>query len=516
MYSMRKSEHDKFIEIFYISFNLKYIFLFMLIILVSAVFSGCVSTVQLMNTPTPLPTATPVSTASPAPASLASPDLQSATSSNAAPVYNEDYPAPEIIGNSGANIENGGLSTSDRNKIYYIDNGIWSMSKDGTNQSLITDMQNISCLNNAGDYIYFLSSHDGTIYRVEKEANSVPEPLNITGAANLIVIDNYMYYCASAGNDTTLYIHKSPLYGNIQECLFIAASSITPDGVYLYFNNTEDNDSLWRYDTFSSQVVKISNDKASQINIIDDKLYYISQDSDYNVVCVDRQGLNQVVVVTNGCTDLNIINDYLIYRTIDTGYIQSYNIKTGQTVPLVSYGKLFSLSVTDNMIFFQGCPADGFEPETYFYNIVTSKLSKSLPQIIYAVVKYVDADTLTFDYDRVDFYIGEEAVQKYSAYNNSSIEKAQKATETEEGYFYIYNKQVAWIRGQAHDWSSITLIRRSTSLSNNTPYTASLNDLNALFDNNPKLEGKLLFELTIIDKKVVEMNEIYYAIETNN
>ena len=85
-------------------------------------------------------------------------------------------------------------------------------------------MQNITCLNDVGEYIYFLSTHDGSIYRVEKHENSTPEFLAITGASNLVVIDDHMYYCSTVGENSTGYIYKSPLQGIAQECLFLTVS----------------------------------------------------------------------------------------------------------------------------------------------------------------------------------------------------------------------------------------------------------------------------------------------------
>ncbi|MEX1376657.1 MAG: DUF5050 domain-containing protein [Eubacteriales bacterium] len=512
---MRKSEKQRIYNGFNKNHSFAYIKIIALILVGVFALSGCSSQVTFVNSPTPIPSSTPAPTSALAKDTLSSSGSSAATSSNTSPAYDETYPIPEILGNTGANIETGGLSTSDANRIYYIDNGIVSMSKTGENPVLITDMQNISCLNNVGEYIYFISTHDGSIYRVAKATDAIPEFLNITGASNLIVIGDYMYYCSTVDESATNYVYRSPLQGIVQECLFVKADYITPDGSYFYFNNLEDNGSLWRYDTILSQAIKISSDKASQINIIDDKLYYISENFDYNVVCIDRNGLNQVTVVTQGCTDLNKVQNYLIYRTIDTGYIQSYNLKTGETISLISYGNLFSLSTTGSMIFFQSCPADGMEPETFIYNISTSKLNRNLPQKIYAFIKDIDISTLTFDYDKVSFYEGEEALDQYAAYNSTSTEIARDTLQTDDGTYYIYNKQQAWIRCQSLEWTNITLIRRFTSLANNTPYTSTLEQISELFKNYPNLEGKLLFEITIVDKKAVEIHEVYYTINNN-
>lgn len=515
IYVMRKSKKGNKINTMQISINSKYIKFITVFLLVTTLLLGCTNVAPLMNTPTPLPSNTLIPTNTPDTKLLNSPELELSTSTNATPSYDETYPIPEILGNTGANIENGGLSTSDKNKIYYIDNGIWSISKNGANKEQITDMENISCLNDVGEFIYYLSSHDGSIYRVEKSPNSIPESLNISGASNLIVMGESMYYCSTIGENATEYIYKSPLQGLLQECLFIKATYISPDGAYFYFNNLEDYGTLWRYDTITSQIIKIANDRASQINVIDKKIYYISQDQEYNVVCIDRNGLNPVVVVTQGCTDINIINNYLIYRTIETGYIESYNIKTGDSVSLVPYGELFSLSATDSMLFFQSCPVSGLEPDTYIYDIVTSKLNKSLPLKIFAYVKGIRTRDLTLEYDTVDFYVGEEAIAQYAAYNGATLEDAKEAVTTDEGAFYVYNRNQAWLRCQSLDWTNITLIRRSTSLANSTPYTSSLEQLLSLFDNNPSIEGKLIFELTIIDNTVVDMNEVYYPLNNN-
>ena len=123
---------------------------------------------------------------------------------------------------------------------------------------------------------------------------------------------------------------------------------------------------------------------------------------------------------------------------------------------------------------------------------------------------------MTFDYDSVNFYTDEEALNQYAAYNTTSVETAREALKTDDGTFYIYNKNEAWVKVIYMDWSNITLIRRLDSLENDTPYTTSLSSLQSLFDTYPYLEGKLLFEITILDKKVIEINEVYYTINTNN
>lgn len=477
--------------------------------------TGCDNTVSLVNTPTPVPTNTIIPVSTPNIEVMNSSILDTDTSANATPNFNEEYEILAVSGNSGANIENGGLSTSDAHRIYYIDNGIWSMAKDGTDSILITDMQNIACLNNVNNHIYFLSAHDGSIYRVPKEENSTPEFLRITGASNLVVVGDYLYYSYTIGENANSLIYKSPLNGTGQECLYIMATNIYPDGAYFYYNNLEDNSSLWRYDTIEVQVVKISDDKATQINIIDKKIYYISEDSDYNVVCIDRNGLNPIVVVTQACTDLNIIKNYLIYRTVSTGYIQSYNLKTGEKVSLVKYDELFSLGATDSMMFFQSSPAKGYDLETYIYNMSTSKTNKSIPQKVHAYIKDIRLRDLTFDYDVVDFFTGQEAIEQYSAYNSTTISESTEAISSDDGAYYIYNRNMAWIRGQSLEWTSVTLMRKPTSINNNTPYTASLEEIKSLYDSNQSIRGKLVFELTIVDKKVVSIDEAYYTINNN-
>ena len=223
MYFMKNSESEKKPDAVLKGITLKYIGILLMIIAASFIFTGCLSSASLANTPTPAPSAVPAATYTPAADLITSANSSASAAGNATPSYDETYPVPENIGNSGANIENGGLSASDSSNIYYIDSGIWSISKISGEKEQITDMQNISCLNKTQNYLYFLSSHDGSIYRVEKQPNSIPEYLGITGAGNLIIVGEYMYYSLTIGENATHYVYKSPLKGIVQECLFIKA-----------------------------------------------------------------------------------------------------------------------------------------------------------------------------------------------------------------------------------------------------------------------------------------------------
>ncbi len=214
-----------------------------------------------MYTPTPIPESTPNVT--PSITAKSSNNLSAGAEVTDDKEYNYNYPVPDIIGNTGANINNGGICVYDDNRVYYIDQGIYSMTTDGLDVVQILDMQYISCLNSVGDYLYFISNHDGGIYRVRKEENAQAESLLIVGAKSLVVIDDSLYYSSSEHENTTNMIYRTQVGGTNQECLFFNANQLYPDNNYIYFDNVNDENKLYRFDTISGEIVKITDDKAS-------------------------------------------------------------------------------------------------------------------------------------------------------------------------------------------------------------------------------------------------------------
>ena len=97
--------------------NLKKIICIIILVSVFSVLilSGCKTEVKIVNTPTPVPEITQnktiETTITPAP---------SVISVNAFVGYDSSYETPEIIGNKGSNIENGGLSVLSDKRIYHI------------------------------------------------------------------------------------------------------------------------------------------------------------------------------------------------------------------------------------------------------------------------------------------------------------------------------------------------------------------------------------------------------------
>lgn len=469
------------------------------------IFSGCKNEIKISNTPTPVPEITknnsPAATHTPTPSAL---------STNAFVGFDSSYEIPEIIGNKGSNIENGGLSVLSDKRIYHINDGLYRMTREGQDEICLTDMTNIAYINDVGEYIYFISTHDSYIYRILKDGSKEAEQLPISNAYELLVIGDYMYYW----NVDSKHIFKASLEGTTTEDLGFSGTNLCPDGAYLYFANVDDDLKLYRFNTVNGQIVKLRSDKARQINVVDSLIYYIDVEANNTIVSIERTGAGKKTVVDEACISLNNIDDILVFVTQEEPTLKALNTKNSEIKELLKNDLINGLNTAGNWIFFETYSPETLEAVSYKYDLVNMKIYPDLPAAEHIHIKNIEIkdEGIIITTDKVEYYEGDEAIKQYALDNDISVDDA-KSKLSSEAVFYIRNKVETWTPYPCDQWAAIIMVTRFDNIYDNSEYDLDLETLYDMFVKNKEMMNKLLFEIVLIDNRIKSIKEIYCPID---
>ena len=183
----------------------------------------------------------------------------------------------EELENRGSNAENNGLADEDDGTIYYLSAGLNSMSSSGYHQKKLSTQTDMLYINSYENHIYYVSVDDYGVYRLNKDDLEKPAKLNISGVYSMAVIGDHIYYQNAIGESSDNYVYRTDMDGTNPENLMIKSSAFCSDGETIYFANAEDENKLYSLSMCTGEIDQLSNNQASQINIMDGSIYYINK-----------------------------------------------------------------------------------------------------------------------------------------------------------------------------------------------------------------------------------------------
>ncbi|MCK9478120.1 MAG: DUF5050 domain-containing protein [Firmicutes bacterium] len=137
------------------------------------------------------------------------------------------------------------------------------------------------------------------------------------------------------------------------------------DNGWIYYSNAEDNDSLYKMDLNGENITKLNNEYSSNINVELDYVYYTDFNGDNSLYKIKTDGTdktlvspeafglenlhngyiyysnrmhdgriyrmktdgseNELIIDSENCVSLNVVDDFLIYRTLELndGYFKA-------------------------------------------------------------------------------------------------------------------------------------------------------------------------------------------------
>ena len=193
------------------------------------------------------------------------------------------------MGNTNANITNGGMSVLRGDWIYFAnvaDNDtLYRIKQDGTGETRVSGDRPYS-LNSHGEWLYFTSREDLKIYRIKPDGSD-RTLVSEDGSHNVIVADGWVYFIkmnalsqapdGTAPGDSSEYgrIFKLRTDGSGRQQVSgeMAVDFNLAEG-WIYYVGTDDH-KLHRMKTDGSENSVVSDVTMGKFSILDDHVYYI-------------------------------------------------------------------------------------------------------------------------------------------------------------------------------------------------------------------------------------------------
>lgn len=298
------------------------------------------------------------------------------------------YNADTVAGNTGGNLNNGGLFCEYEGKIYFANPGdknyLYCMNSDCSEAKKLNN-DSVAYINTDGNHLYYVKNnyevsdvavlfrgHLFGVYRTDMKGNNAKALYEkLTGS--MVLCGNYLYYQHYDGvNDTCLYkikingkedIKLSSLYLN-PACAFngnVYVSNVDGDHNVLkisnnsaatsiyYYGNTylpilqenslfyidlSDKYNLKRYQLTTGTLELVSNKRVINYNVIGNKVFYIVEGDDgglyrSNLDGSDAELITQGAIGSVFCTSqytfFTYYNDSTLYRVPSVGKILGIN-----------------------------------------------------------------------------------------------------------------------------------------------------------------------------------------------
>lgn len=141
----------------------------------------------------------------------------------------------------------------------------------------------------------------------------------------------------------------------------------------IFFSNPSDGGKLYSMDSSGNNLTKISNDKATYINVDDNYIYYVRNNPgdslDFNFVAfhrnalvrMDHDGKNLVILDTSPCLYASLLGNYIYYIHYDEVEASTlYKVRIdGEELQQVSTEPVFTCNTDGQYFYYHGMDTDG-------------------------------------------------------------------------------------------------------------------------------------------------------------
>ena len=287
----------------------------------------------------------------------------------------EKIPANDIsiTGNTGGNLNNGGLYAESNGKVYFsnaYDNGcLYSMNADETDLVKLSSTP-ASSINVGGNFLYYYmdSSKSGTglgytvrtygIYRSKLNGSS-SKCLDRHAAVTMQLVGDYLYYQRYTNQDfTKLYKIKTDKTDNILVSDSIINPAACNNGI-IYFNGTEQNHYLYALDTRTDTISTVYEGNLWYPVYYAGYIYYMDVSSNYRL-CRYSLYENIVEILTNDRVDaFNVGDSYIYYQRNSTTEPALMRMRLDGSDPeIVASGNYTNINLTSTYAYFNAFGQD--------------------------------------------------------------------------------------------------------------------------------------------------------------
>lgn len=225
--------------------------------------------------------------------------------------------------------------------VYYRGTGgnLFKVKNDGVDRTQLTVAHNVEYINVVGDQVYYVHTNPATktsaattgVYRMKVDgSDAVPimsgtkqvgtmgnlVTSNYDGMKDVTVAGNYIYYISSSDGS----IHKASLNGSsdvVVRSNQYADMNIVKNNIYVI--NESDHNKIYKIDMDTFASTKVSDVQAKHLNVVDNYMYYRNYTDNEKLYRMSIDGVENKKLCDDMVFNLNVCGDTVYYKNHSDG-----------------------------------------------------------------------------------------------------------------------------------------------------------------------------------------------------
>lgn len=259
-----------------------------------------------------------------------------------------------ILGNTGGNINSGGLAALKDGWIYYhnVREGgkLYKVKVDGTGKTEIcSDIP--ANINVIGDCIYYTNLSDSSKIYVIRTDGTRKCKINDDESWNVTVVDNWLYY-TNASDGGRIYKISTGGSGRLK-LNDMSSKYMNVKWDNIYYVNADDGRVLnWMQINQPLAFHKLENIYAWGVNVYDGWIYFSNDKENNSLYAVNYEGTITKKLCDDSAFDIQVLGDTIYYSNASDGD-KLYKIKTNAADRAKIYdGSTYLLNIAGDWIYF--------------------------------------------------------------------------------------------------------------------------------------------------------------------
>ncbi len=241
-----------------------------------------------------------------------------------------EYADPNGPGNTSGNVANGALAAVQGEWIFYVLNdGIHKVKADGTGESLLIE-GSFSCLNVAGDWVYFMDGGKSGVYKARPDGTE-KTPITREPVATICVDDGWVYYTNYLPNSEAMDWSEAGIFkiradgSEKTQLSYDFSNIIVVEGDWLYY--IDNNYAIYKIRTDGTERTQLDYGACGSINVAGDWVYYV--DTDVNFTYKMRSdGTEKTLISSEFISSINVLGEWIYYSNFIFDF-ENFNDETG-------------------------------------------------------------------------------------------------------------------------------------------------------------------------------------------
>jgi hypothetical protein len=271
------------------------------------------------------------------------------------------------MGNSNANIVNGGMSIIDGDWIYFANvadqNQLYRIKTDGTQESKVSEDIAFNLNLHDGWFYYVNGSDSNRVYKMKSDGSG-RQLLNEAGARNLIAYNDWLYFIdVTDPSDTVNYmrIFKIMIDGSEKTMInSIPVQYFNLDESWIFFM-TQDEGHLYKVRSNGSGEKQVSTVAMDLFQISGNSIYYVDREN-RNLWKMSQDGKNAIQLSDKRVVSFNAGSEWIYYSySVNESVNEFGKMKNDGSEPVkINDDSPLGISVVDDWLFYLNMETENF------------------------------------------------------------------------------------------------------------------------------------------------------------